>query len=141
MLHMRKDTWASGDLYEPYLGRWSRLAAREFLTWLAMPPDRTWLDVGCGMGALTQVILEGSSPRSVVSVDPSEGYIAYARDHVRDNRIHFEVGDAQRLPFDAVMVRLGKNGSTAHEEPFTSVENVALERSTVDPAARETCAV
>jgi hypothetical protein len=26
-----KDRWASGDLYEPYVGRWSRLVAREFL--------------------------------------------------------------------------------------------------------------
>ena len=26
----RKDTWAAGNLYEPYVGRWSRLVAREF---------------------------------------------------------------------------------------------------------------
>ena len=97
----RKDTWASGDLYEPYVGRWSRLVAREFLAWLAVSPHSAWFDVGCGTGALTQVILEVEAPRSVAGMDPSEGYIAYARDHVRDHRVRFEVGDAQRLPFDA----------------------------------------
>jgi hypothetical protein len=47
------DTWASGDAYEPYVGRWSRLVAREFLSWLAVPPGSHWLEVGCGTGALT----------------------------------------------------------------------------------------
>ena len=58
MSSSRKDTWASGDSYEPYVGRWSRLVAREFLAWLGMPPNSAWLDVGCGTGALAQVILE-----------------------------------------------------------------------------------
>jgi hypothetical protein len=29
------DVWASGDAYEPFVGRWSRRAAREFIAWLA----------------------------------------------------------------------------------------------------------
>jgi hypothetical protein len=29
--------WASGVPYEAYAGRWSRLGAREFLPWLAVP--------------------------------------------------------------------------------------------------------
>ena len=30
----RKDVWAAGKLYEPYVGRWSRLIAKELLRWL-----------------------------------------------------------------------------------------------------------
>jgi ubiquinone/menaquinone biosynthesis C-methylase UbiE len=110
----RKDTWADGDMYEPYVGRWSRLVAREFLAWLAVPHDGSWLDVGCGTGALTQIILESAAPRSVVGVDPSEGYIAYARNHVTDDRVRFEVEDARSLPcdtasFDAVVSGLVLN--------------------------------
>jgi hypothetical protein len=44
---------ASGDVYEPYVGRWSRLVAPEFLAWLDAPSELAWLDVGCGTGALT----------------------------------------------------------------------------------------
>ena len=61
----RADVWASGAAYEPYVGRWSRLVAREFLEWLAVPPDSRWLDVGCGTGALSQTILEVASPSAV----------------------------------------------------------------------------
>lgn len=90
--------WAVGDLYEPYVGRWSRLVAREFLRWLAPAPGRDWLDVGCGTGALTQTILETAAPRSVRGVDPSSGFIEHARAHTPDGRASFEVGDAQALP-------------------------------------------
>ena len=33
----RQDVWASGDAYEPYVGRWSRLVARQFVAWLGVP--------------------------------------------------------------------------------------------------------
>jgi len=59
----RKDVWASGDAYEPYVGRWSRPVAREFLAWLGLPPDLRWLDVGSGTGALSQAIPGNGAPR------------------------------------------------------------------------------
>jgi hypothetical protein len=66
----RKDVWASGDAYEPYVGRWSRLVAREFLAWLGLPPGQDWLDIGCSTGALSQTILDNASPRHVTGIDP-----------------------------------------------------------------------
>lgn len=59
----QQDLWASGAAYEPYIGRWSRRVAREFLRWLAVSPQACWLDVGCGTGALSQTILEIASPQ------------------------------------------------------------------------------
>lgn len=97
----REDVWASGDAYEPYVGRWSRLVAREFLAWLAVPEGARWLDVGCGTGALAAAILEDAAPASVVGIDPSEGYVRFARDRVRDPRARFDMGDARTLPYDA----------------------------------------
>ena len=94
----RKDVWASGDAYEPYVGRWSRLIARQFVTWLGVPPNKDWLDVGSGTGALCEVILAGASPRQVTGVDPSDGFVAFARHKVTDRRTTFQVGDAQKLP-------------------------------------------
>jgi SAM-dependent methyltransferase len=95
-----KDSWASGDHYEPYVGRWSRLVAREFLQWLAVPAGSQWLDVGCGTGALSQTILQFAEPASVMGVDRSEGFITFAREHTADSRVHFEVGDATALNAD-----------------------------------------
>ncbi len=91
--------WASGAIYEPYVGRWSRLVAPNFTAWLAISPGKRWLDVGCGTGALSASILDHADPRETVGIDPSPGFIAYAQEHVRDSRARFETGDAQALPF------------------------------------------
>jgi SAM-dependent methyltransferase len=93
------DVWASGDAYEPYVGRWSRAVARQFLAWLDLRPGGRWLDVGCGTGALSQTILEAALPSEVVGIDPSAKYVAYAQSRIPDPRAHFEVGDARALPF------------------------------------------
>lgn len=93
-----KDVWAAGDAYEPYVGRWSRLVARDFVDWLAIPPGRDWIDVGCGTGALSGAILAQAEPRSVAGIDPSSGFIAFAQRAVADARATFQVGDAQGLP-------------------------------------------
>jgi SAM-dependent methyltransferase len=92
------EQWAGGDAYEPYVGRWSRLVAREFLAWLAVGEGAGWLDVGCGTGALTQTTLTLANPAAVLGIDPSAGYVAYARTHGTDRRARFAVADARRLP-------------------------------------------
>jgi SAM-dependent methyltransferase len=106
--------WASGAAYEPYVGRWSRLVAREFLGWLAVPPAKRWLDVGCGTGALTATIVAIASPSHVDAVDASEGFVGYAREQVPDPRVRFGVADARALPsedasYDAVVSGLVLN--------------------------------
>jgi SAM-dependent methyltransferase len=90
--------WVSGEEYERYVGRWSRLAAIEFLDWLAIRPGLRWLDVGCGTGALTSTILARCEPVSVVGIDPSEGFVSLAREQVDDARAGFAIGDAATLP-------------------------------------------
>jgi SAM-dependent methyltransferase len=93
-----KDRWQSGEPYERYVGRWSRLVAREFVDWLDVPIGVRWLDIGCGTGALTGVILERAAPSSVVGVDPSEGFVGHAQSRIDDQRAEFRVGDARELP-------------------------------------------
>jgi SAM-dependent methyltransferase len=98
------DAWASGAAYEPYVGRWSRVVAGEFLDWLHIGPGKRWLDVGCGTGALTAAVLAHCDPMEVVGVDPSDAYIAWATAHVDDDRARFVVADAAHLPAVAVDV-------------------------------------
>ena len=93
------DTWAVGAAYEPYVGRWSRLVAAEFLPWLGVGAGRRWLDVGCGTGELTRAILSSAAPREVIGIDQSEGFLAYAG--AQTSAARFEVADARALPFEA----------------------------------------
>lgn len=92
--------WALGGAYERYVGRWSRLVAREFLAWLGVANGRRWLDVGCGTGALSQTILERGAPSTVIGIDASAGFVDHARGQISDPRASFRVGDAQALPFE-----------------------------------------
>jgi SAM-dependent methyltransferase len=95
-----KIAWDSGEAYERYVGRWSRLVAQRFLDWLQVPPGSSWLDVGCGTGELTKAIVETQSPSRVVGVDQSEAFIAAARAGVRNEYVEFDVGDAMDLSYD-----------------------------------------
>lgn len=103
-----------GSAYESYVGRWSRLVAREFVAWLDAPTHVNWLDVCCGTGALTQTILAAASPTRVHGIDLSPDFIAFARAHTSDPRASFAVGDAQALAepdaaYDAVVSGLALN--------------------------------
>jgi ubiquinone/menaquinone biosynthesis C-methylase UbiE len=109
-----KDTWESGDLYEPYIGRWSRLVAQEFIRWLSIPEGSQWLDVGSGTGAMTQAILDAANPQKIKGIDRSKDYVELTRSRLHDPRVIFEVGNAQSLPaepesFDAAVSGLVMN--------------------------------
>jgi SAM-dependent methyltransferase len=105
--------WASGDAYEPYVGRWSRHVAHRFVDWLGLPAGRAWLDVGCGTGALSETIAKRASPRFVLGIDPSDAFVSYARARV-PGPVEFAVGQAEELPvsnrsFEAVVSGLVLN--------------------------------
>ena len=94
-----KETWSSGSAYERWVGRWSRLVARDFLRWLNVGPGLTWGDVGCGTGALAECVLAVSEPHLIVAVDRAEGFISAARERIKDSRVRFEIGEALALPW------------------------------------------
>jgi len=108
------DSWQSGDPYERFMGRWSSLVGERFLAWLDAAAGGRWLDVGCGTGALTRVILERCQPEEVTAVDSSSEFIAHAREEIRHPAARFRVGLAQALAeeagsFDAVVSGLALN--------------------------------
>jgi SAM-dependent methyltransferase len=108
------DAWASAAAYEAYMGRWSRLVARDVVAWLGAPAASRWLDAGCGAGAVTEIILAEGAPDAVTGIDTSAPFLAYARDRIPDPRARFEVGDLQAIPaaagaFDVVISGLVLN--------------------------------
>ena len=106
----RNDVWATGDRYEPYVGRWSRRVARVFVDWLGVPAGSRWLDVGCGTGALTQAIVAQAAPQAVTGLDPSAGFLAHARSRLAGAPVHFDVADAQSLPLAPASVDAAVSG-------------------------------
>ena len=75
------------------------MPARKFLDWLDAPKNLKWIDIGCGNGAFTEVLIARCAPAAVTGVDPSEGQLAYARARPGAKRAEFRVADAQALPF------------------------------------------
>ncbi|MFM9847475.1 MAG: class I SAM-dependent methyltransferase [Hyphomicrobiaceae bacterium] len=90
-----------GAAYERMMGVWSRFAGEIFLDWLAPSPGLRWIDVGCGTGAFTELLVERCAPAEVQGVDPSEGQLAFARARPAARVAEFRVGDAMALPFPA----------------------------------------
>jgi SAM-dependent methyltransferase len=88
-----------GTAYERYMGKWSQLAGETFLDWLAPKSGLRWLDVGCGNGAFTEMLVGRCAPASVQGIDPSEGQLAYARTRPASRVAQFRRGDAMALPF------------------------------------------
>jgi trans-aconitate methyltransferase len=153
------ERWASGEQYEPYVGRWSRLVATEFVAWLDQPAGRRWLDVGCGTGALTSTIVRDAAPAYVLGVDRSEGFLEYARRTVPG--ASFEVRDAEDLPEasfdvavsglvlnfvpdrDRLLRRLGEIGDVVAAYVWDYAEGMQLMKhfwevaGEVDPARRD----
>jgi len=121
------DVWADGAAYESYVGRWSRLVAPEFLTWLAVLPSRRWLDVGCGTGALSQTIVQCANPAAVCGLDRAAEYVAVAREQVRDPRVQFDTGDACSLPVETASYDVVVSGLMLNflPEPHLAVREMA----------------
>jgi SAM-dependent methyltransferase len=89
-----------GAAYERYMGRWSQLVAADFLDWLAPKTGLRWLDIGCGNGAFTEMIVARCAPSAVDGVDPSAEQLAAARTGRAAPLTKFHQADAMALPFE-----------------------------------------
>ncbi|HEX4407533.1 MAG TPA: methyltransferase domain-containing protein [Xanthobacteraceae bacterium] len=92
-------TFTDGKAYERMMGRWSKIAGDQFLDWIDAPKGKSWIDVGCGNGAFTEVLIARTAPAAVTGVDPSDGQIAFARERPGAKLAQFRTADAQALPF------------------------------------------
>ena len=100
-----------GASYERMMGVWSRLVGDIFIDWLAPRSGLRWIDIGCGNGAFTELLVDRCAPAEVQGIDPSEGQLAFARTRPAARVAVFSRGDAMALPFaedrfDAVVMAL-----------------------------------
>jgi SAM-dependent methyltransferase len=64
--------------YGRFMGRYSRLLAPAFADLAGVRPGQRALDVGCGPGALTAVLVDRLGPAAVSAIDPSQSFVAAA---------------------------------------------------------------
>ena len=104
-----RDSWQSGDPYEYYMGRWSRLIAEQFVDWLAPASGMRWLDVGCGSGALSEAVINRHNPEQLIAIDQSEGFVRTAQQRL-GAKASCKVGSALSLPVDDAAVDIAVSG-------------------------------
>ncbi len=108
---------ASGTAYDRFMGRYSRALAPLFADAAglggpgsgATAPVTSALDVGCGPGALTEVLVARLGAGAVGACDPSESFLAAV--HERCPGVDVRPGSAEALPFadaafDAALAQL-----------------------------------
>jgi ubiquinone/menaquinone biosynthesis C-methylase UbiE len=93
--------FSDGEAYERGMGPWSQLVGQVFLDWLAPQSGLRWIDIGCGSGAFTELLVQRCAPAETQGIDPSEAQIAFARTRPGARNVTFFQGDAMALPFDA----------------------------------------
>ena len=97
------------DAYDRYMGRYSMLLSAQLSDLAGVRDGQRVLDVGCGPGALTAELVERLGPAAVSAVDPSEPFVAAARE--RHPQVDVRRAAAEQLPFaddafDAALAQL-----------------------------------
>lgn len=87
----------AADAYDQFMGRFSGPLAGHFAAWLRLAPGQRVLDVGCGPGALTEVLLATLGAGSVSAIDPSESFAAAVRERMPG--VDVRSGVAEALPW------------------------------------------
>ena len=98
----------SADAYARFMGRWSEPLATEFATRAGVAAGERALDVGCGPGALTALLVERLGDGAVAAIDPSAPFVVAVRARFPGLDVHH--GAAEHLPFpdDAFDVTLAQ---------------------------------
>jgi SAM-dependent methyltransferase len=87
----------TADAYGRFMGRWSEPLAAQFADWTDVTAGQRALDVGCGPGALTAVLVDRLGTAAVTAVDPSEPFVEAMRGRFPGVDVHR--GVAEELPF------------------------------------------
>jgi SAM-dependent methyltransferase len=88
----------AADAYDRFMGRYSLPLAPLLADFAGVSAGQRVLDVGCGPGALTGELVRRLGPAAVAAVDPSEPFVAAARERNAD--VDVRRASAEQLPFD-----------------------------------------
>ena len=111
--------------YDRFMGRYSGPLAPLFADFAAVTAGQRVLDVGCGPGALTAELVRRLRPENVSAVDPSEPFVAAARE--RHPAVSVKQATAEELPFeggrDRALAALSISSSTVSKLPLIAISD------------------
>jgi SAM-dependent methyltransferase len=88
----------TADAYLRFMGRYSEPLAHEFLAFARLPDGGRVLDVGCGPGVLTRLLVDRPGAGPVSAIDPSGSFVDATRARFPD--LDVRQGAAEALPYD-----------------------------------------
>ncbi len=92
----------SADAYAAFMGRFSGPLAHLFADAVGVSDSQSALDVGCGTGALTNILVERLGIEHVCAVDPSPSFITVM--HEKFPTMDVRCARAERLPHENASV-------------------------------------
>jgi SAM-dependent methyltransferase len=88
----------AADAYDRFMGRYSVLLSPQLADLAGVTAGQRALDVGCGPGALTRVLVDRLGADAVIAVDPSASFVEAVR--ARYPGVDVRSANAGDLPFD-----------------------------------------
>jgi ubiquinone/menaquinone biosynthesis C-methylase UbiE len=122
------------ETYDRFVGRYSPALAIAMRDAAGVRAGQRALDVGCGSGALAELLAEVLGAENVAAIDPSEPFVAATRARVPGARVI--VGSAESLPFgddefDATLSQLVVNFLTDPEQGLREMSRVTRQGGVV----------
>ena len=115
----------AAESYDRFMGRYSVPLAPRFADFAGVSAGQRVLDVGCGPGALTRVLVDRLGPSAVTAVDPSESFVAAAR--ARHDGVDVRHARAEELPFEGATFHAALAQLVVHfmDDPVAGLREMA----------------
>ena len=106
-----------------------------FLEWLNVSYNLSWLDLGCGTGALSEAIYRHCKPAKLSCIDPSAEFLEKTKERL-PAEADFTIGSASNIPkednaFDLVVSGLALNFFPDLTSAFSEMKRVSKTRGTI----------
>ena len=89
----------NGAAYERFMGRWSRAVGALFLNWVVPPKHDLLVRSRLRHGSLHRTRGPHRSPSGIIATDLGVEQIVTAKHQLGDERVEFQIANAQMLPF------------------------------------------
>ena len=103
----------AAESYDQFMGAWSGPLSPPFADFAQITPGMRVLDVGCGPGSLTAELVARVGASHVAAVDPSEPFVAAARER-------YPGVDVRVAPAEAWLLHRTPSNSASHARSNTA---------------------